>query len=63
MLSPAIMVNIGVVYTFVIVVWAVLVYQRLDGPVQIKITNTCTYSHMSEPYFYRYCVLYVHKEV
>lgn len=57
MLSPAIMVNIGVVYTFVIVVWAVLVYQRLDGPVQIKITNTCTCSHMSALFLYVLCVI------
>lgn len=63
MLSPAIVVNTGVVYTFVIVVCSVFVYQRLDGTIQIKIPNTCTSSHTSEPCFYRYCVLYGHKEV
>lgn len=61
MLSPAIMVNTGVVYTFVIVVWSVFVYQQLDGTIQIKIPNTCASSHTSEPYFYGYRVLYVRK--
>lgn len=63
MLSPAIMVSTGVVYTFVIVVWSVFVYQCLDGAIQSKTPTTCTSSHTSEPYFYRYFVLYVHKGV
>lgn len=63
MLSPALMVNTGVVYTFVIVVCSLFVYQRLDGTIKIKIPNTCTSSHTYEPYFYRYYVLYVHKEI
>lgn len=58
MLSPAIMVNTGIVYTFVIVVWSVFVCHWLDGAIQAKILNTYTPRHIFDPYFYFSQLLY-----